>query len=50
MPEHKANELEKTLSVPAYLEAGYTMITVSFIVEELGGEIELVNGAVVITK
>lgn len=47
---YKANELEKTLSVPAYLETGYTMIPASFIVEELGAAIELVNGAVVITK
>lgn len=47
---YNANGLEKALGVPAYLEAGYTMIPVSFIAEELGAGIELVNGTVVITK
>ncbi len=47
---YKANGLEKTLSVPAYLETDRTMIPSSLINEELGAVIELVNGAVVITK
>lgn len=47
---YTANGLEKALSVPAYLEAGYTMIPASFIIEELGAGIELVEGAVIITK
>ncbi|KAF1086567.1 hypothetical protein SPSYN_00286 [Sporotomaculum syntrophicum] len=47
---YKVNGLEKALSVPAYLEACRTMIPTSLIDEELGAVIELVNGAVVITK
>lgn len=47
---YQVNGLGKTLSVPACLEEGITMIPVSFLVEELGTSIELVNGTVVITK
>ncbi|AGL00081.1 copper amine oxidase N-terminal domain-containing protein [Desulfoscipio gibsoniae] len=47
---YTANGLEKALSVPAYLEAGYTMIPVDLIIEELGAKTELVHGTVVITK
>lgn len=47
---YTSNGLEKVLGVPAYLKADYTMIPVSFFIEEFGAGIELVNGAVVITK
>lgn len=47
---YQVNGLEKTLSVPAYLEKDFTMIPASFFVEELGAKVEFVRGAVVITK
>jgi hypothetical protein len=47
---YQVNGLEKTLSVPAYLEKDFTMIPVGFLVEELGAEVEFVSGVVIITK
>lgn len=47
---YQVNGLEKTLSVPAYLEKDFTMIPVSFLVEELGAEVEFARGVVIITK
>lgn len=47
---YQVNGLEKALSAPAYLEAGRTMIPESFLAEELGASVGLVNNAVVITK
>ncbi|OPX88498.1 MAG: hypothetical protein A4E53_01927 [Pelotomaculum sp. PtaB.Bin104] len=47
---YQVNGQEKALSTPAYLEADRTMIPASFLVDELGTRIKLVNGAVVITK
>lgn len=48
---YKVNGLDKALSVPAYLEAGHTMIPVSFIADELATGVDLVNGAtLIITK
>ncbi|TYO94445.1 copper amine oxidase N-terminal domain-containing protein [Desulfallas thermosapovorans] len=41
---YKVNGVDKTLSIPAYLEAGYTMIPVSLIADEnLATSIDLVN-------
>lgn len=42
--------MEKNLSTPAYLEADYTLIPVSFLTKELGADMEIVKGALVITK
>lgn len=47
---YQVNGVEKTLSAPALLEKGYTMLPGSFIVEELGANMEIANGTVVITK
>lgn len=46
---YKVNGVDKTLNVPAYLEAGYTMIPVSFIAgENLATSVDLVNGSTLI--
>ncbi|MDD4170112.1 MAG: copper amine oxidase N-terminal domain-containing protein [Desulfotomaculaceae bacterium] len=47
---YQVNGQEKALSTPAYLEADRTMIPASFLVQELGTGINLVNNAVVVTN